>query len=507
MDDLALIQSGLSTLAFILALAVASGLLFTLLSLPHRRPDARLFMIYSTLLGGWAGVSLAATLPQAQMGVPDTILTQLQASFYGAMVAAFFIYALRVSRAGENARRMLTWAAVGLLAVGLLVIWAGGLYNNTTLTSFGHILQIVCISMTVVAVFLISNVPTDEARALRLPVFVHLLGIIAITLPPIGILLLSVAAAWIGRTLMHFQWFKQLDDLSAELRTASRDLFQTSNEVSQLRSRNEELLSDFQSASAYKSDFMTNMSHKLRTPLNSIAGYTELLQSGMYGELSEKQADRINKIARNGQMLLELINDMLDLSRLEAGRMELQRIMFRPVDMIEHVVREAESASKAKGLALETVIAPDVQPLYADEKRITQVINQLVQNAIKFTEQGSVSVALQNVQVNDGRTEDFKLPTIGWLSDGLWVMITVRDTGIGITPESQGKIFDEFFQVNETGGEFSGTGLGLAICKRLVQLHDGVIWVNSTSGVGSVFYVALPAQRENVRGRQNRNAA
>jgi signal transduction histidine kinase len=306
---------------------------------------------------------------------------------------------------------------------------------------------------------------------------------------------------------MNFQWFQQLASLSAELRTASRDLFQTSNEVSQLRERNEELLNDFQSASTYKSDFMTNMSHKLRTPLNSIAGYTELLQSGIYGELNEKQTDRMSKIARNGQMLLELINDMLDLSRLESGRMELQRIMFRPVDMIDHVIREAEPVSKAKGLILETVIAPDVQPLYADEKRITQVINQLVQNAIKFTVEGSVSVELQNVHVADGRTEDFKLPTIGWLTDGPWVLITVRDTGIGITPESQAKIFDEFFQVNETGGEFNGTGLGLAICKRLVQLHDGVIWVNSTSGVGSVFYVALPAQRENVRGRQNRTAA
>jgi len=226
-------------------------------------------------------------------------------------------------------------------------------------------------------------------------------------------------------------------------------------------------------ASQHKSAFLANMSHELRTPMNAILGFTDLLLDGIYGEVDERVRKPVEEIHRSGQHLLGLINDVLDLSKIEAGRMELALAEYTVGEILEVVLGTAQPLAAAKGLTLETAIEGAIGPCYGDGKRMVQVLLNLVGNAVKFTHHGRVDV---RVAAAEGQ-----------------VHYTVADTGIGIPAEDLDAIFDEFGQADASiTKEYGGTGLGLTIGKRFVAMHGGRIWAESMRGAGSTFHVVVP---------------
>ncbi len=236
-------------------------------------------------------------------------------------------------------------------------------------------------------------------------------------------------------------------------------------------------------ASEHKSQFFANMSHELRTPLNAVLGYTELLADGLYGDIPERAKQVLERVQINGTHLLALINDVLDLSKIEAGELSLALEDYSVRNVVDTVVAQAGSLAQAKGLALETEIADELPKGFGDERRLTQVVLNIVSNAIKFTEQGSV--------------------TIGASAANGMFEIAIKDTGPGIAPEDQARIFEAFQQVdNSNTRKKGGTGLGLSISKRLVEMHGGTITVESAVGVGSTFHVRVP-----IRVGEQREAA
>jgi signal transduction histidine kinase len=226
-------------------------------------------------------------------------------------------------------------------------------------------------------------------------------------------------------------------------------------------------------ASKHKSEFLANMSHELRTPLNAIIGFSEVLSERMFGEVNEKQAEYIGDILQSGQHLLSLINDILDLSKIEAGRMELEFSDLNLPSTIEQTVMLVRERAVRRGITLGRTIDERLGSIRADERKVKQVLLNLLSNALKFTpEGGTIDV---RAAVNDGVAE-----------------ISVRDTGIGISPEDQEAVFEEFRQVGTASKRVEGTGLGLAISRKFIELHGGKIWVKSTIGSGSIFAFTLP---------------
>jgi signal transduction histidine kinase len=230
-------------------------------------------------------------------------------------------------------------------------------------------------------------------------------------------------------------------------------------------------------ASRHKSQFLANMSHELRTPLNAILGYTELLIDGIYGELTPKAGDVMARIDRSGKHLLGLINDVLDLSKIEAGQLELTLADYSLAEVVHAVVTQVESLAAEKGLILQATVASDLPAGRGDERRLAQVLLNLVGNAIKFSDTGAVIIKASST--NSSFT------------------VAVKDNGPGISPADQGKIFEEFQQAdNSATKKKGGTGLGLSISRRIVEMHGGKLWVESEVGKGSVFSFTLPIQVE-----------
>jgi signal transduction histidine kinase len=235
----------------------------------------------------------------------------------------------------------------------------------------------------------------------------------------------------------------------------------------------EEKSREIETASRHKSQFLANMSHELRTPLNAILGYSELMIDGIYGELSEKVRGVLDRVQSNGKHLLGLINDVLDLSKIEAGQLTLAIDDYSMAAVVKSVVATTESLARGKGLSLIADIEGGIRMGRGDERRLTQVLLNLIGNAIKFTDQGSVEVA---ARARDGFFE-----------------VSVRDTGPGIAEADQKRIFEEFQQVDDTSTRAKGgTGLGLAIAKRIVEMHGGKLTVQSEVGRGSTFWMILP---------------
>ncbi len=247
-------------------------------------------------------------------------------------------------------------------------------------------------------------------------------------------------------------------------------------------------------ANRLKSEFLANVSHELRTPLNAIIGYSELLLTGIYGELTEKQSDRLDRVYSGGKHLLELINEVLDLSKIESGRMDLEIMPVQVKHLIAESTIEAREHAPTKGLQVILDIDETLPPVRLDPTRLRQVISNLVSNAVKFTAEGSVVVMANMVTVEGGMSSPkvYPPPSI-LLSDGQWLQIAVEDSGIGIAPENHETIFEAFRQVDGSSiREFEGTGLGLAITRRLTELHNGFVWVESELGVGSIFRCLIP---------------
>jgi two-component system, NtrC family, sensor kinase len=229
-----------------------------------------------------------------------------------------------------------------------------------------------------------------------------------------------------------------------------------------------------EAANRHKSEFLANMSHELRTPLNAIIGFSEVLQERMFGELNEKQAEYTDDILTSGRHLLSLINEILDLSKVEAGRMELELATFDLPLAIDNARTFVRERATKHGINLDVTVDERLGDFVGDERKIKQILLNLLSNAVKFTpEGGRIGI---DARQTDGAVE-----------------ISVRDTGIGISPEDQAKIFEEFRQV---GGDYAhkreGTGLGLTLAKKFVELHGGKIWVESEVGKGSTFIFTLP---------------
>jgi CheY-like chemotaxis protein len=229
-----------------------------------------------------------------------------------------------------------------------------------------------------------------------------------------------------------------------------------------------------EAATRHKSEFLANMSHELRTPLNAIIGFSEVLLEKMFGELNEKQEEYLQDILSSGQHLLSLINDILDLSKVEAGKMELEPAVFNLRELLEGSLVMVKERALAHGLTLSLAIADGIDTFVGDERKVKQILFNLLSNAVKFTpDKGKVSVTATK-------------------TEGV-VQVVVRDTGIGIAVEDQQQIFAAFHQVGKgMVGKPEGTGLGLALTKKFVELHGGQIWVESTLGRGSSFTFTLP---------------
>jgi len=228
-----------------------------------------------------------------------------------------------------------------------------------------------------------------------------------------------------------------------------------------------------EAASQHKSEFLANMSHELRTPLNAVIGFSDVLLQRMFGEMNDKQEEYLRDIRESGAHLLSLINDILDLSKIEAGRMELEVTDFALPEAIESAMILVRERAGRRGLTLEVATDDEVGMVRGDERKIKQVLLNLLSNAIKFTPAG-------------GRIMVHAAPGNGAME------VSVSDTGIGIAPEDQAAVFEEFRQVGSSGAKHEGTGLGLALSRKFVELHGGTIRVTSEVGKGSTFTFTLP---------------
>jgi signal transduction histidine kinase len=232
---------------------------------------------------------------------------------------------------------------------------------------------------------------------------------------------------------------------------------------------------ELETASRHKSDFLATMSHELRTPLNAIIGFSEVLQEQMFGELNERQLAYVNDVLGAGRHLLSLINDVLDLAKIEAGRLDLELSQVAIPNLLRSAVSMHSERADRAGIELNMSTDPDEITITADELRVRQIVFNLVSNAIKFTPaDGRIDVS---ARMNNGHVE-----------------IDVADTGHGIAAEDLETIFEEFEQTSE-GKQAEGTGLGLPLSRKLVELHGGRLWVESTPGIGSTFRFTLPAQQ------------
>jgi signal transduction histidine kinase len=258
----------------------------------------------------------------------------------------------------------------------------------------------------------------------------------------------------------------RMNQMSRELRTLYANQQEAARELQSLNER-------LQQASKAKSDFLANMSHELRTPMNAILGFVEMVLDGIYGEVPPDLKEPLTDIQTNGKHLLHLINDVLDLSKIEAGRMELALAEYSVQDVVDTVRASLQSLALEKGLGFTAAAQDDIPVAFGDGKRITQCLVNLVGNALKFSKRGNVVVWVEQQGDN--------------------LLYRVSDTGIGIPENELENIFGEFQQVDTAiTREFSGTGLGLNITKKFVEMHGGRIWVESELGKGSTFFFLIP---------------
>ena len=263
---------------------------------------------------------------------------------------------------------------------------------------------------------------------------------------------------------------------NVELFTLVSQQLATALEEARLYAEVERKSAELESASRHKSEFLANMSHELRTPLNAVIGFSEVLSERMFGELNEKQDEYLKDIHASGQHLLSLINDILDLSKIEAGKMELEPSDLDLPMTIDNALMLVRERAARRGIALHRAVDERLGQVEADERKIRQVLLNLLSNAIKFTPEG-------------GRVEVAAKPVNGFIE------VSVSDTGVGIAPADQDAVFEEFRQVGTADKRVEGTGLGLALSRKFVELHGGKIWVKSQVGAGSTFTFTVPVRR------------
>jgi len=266
-------------------------------------------------------------------------------------------------------------------------------------------------------------------------------------------------------------------DFTRRLDVPNRDeLGSLARNVNRMNDELSRLYGELETTNRHKSEFLANMSHELRTPLNAIIGFSQVLRQRLFGAVNEKQEEYLDDILSSGNHLLSLINDVLDLSKVEAGQVELEIADFSLREALERGVVMVRERAAQNGVHLSLELSPEIDLVSGDERRLRQVVFNLLSNAVKFTPRGgSVAVATERT--------------------GGEAQISVTDTGPGIAPGDQERIFEEFQQTDVGVGQREGTGLGLALSRRLVELHGGRIWVESEPGHGSRFVFTMPLAR------------
>lgn len=287
----------------------------------------------------------------------------------------------------------------------------------------------------------------------------------------------SISSSIVGPVKQMNRRFQEIahENFTSHLEIPNQDeLGNLANALNDMSTELGRLYREIQAASRHKSEFLANMSHELRTPLNAIIGFSQVLDERVFGELNEKQAEYINDIHESGAHLLSLINDILDLSKVEAGRMELELKKFDVRVALDNALILVKERSLRHGIALEVDLDSSLGTIVADERKFKQILLNLLTNAIKFTPQGGT------ITVNASGDENR-------------LNIAISDTGVGISADDQKMIFEEFRQVSEKDGQArEGTGLGLTLTKKFVEMHGGDISLESTLGKGSSFRFFLP---------------
>jgi signal transduction histidine kinase len=263
----------------------------------------------------------------------------------------------------------------------------------------------------------------------------------------------------------------------ATVEEASRELTEKNRRLAQAVER-------LQEADRVKSNFLATVSHELRTPLTSVIGYSEMLLEGIAGELNDEQREYVRTVMEKGDQLLQLITGILDISRMEAGEMRLDKAPFDLDEVVTVALSTIAPHARRKKLQMACSVPPALPLVFGDRDKIRQVLLNLLGNAVKFTPEGG------KIEVTAAPSTIVPVPAA---DSPRAVRVSVRDSGIGVPPEHQKRVFDPFFQVdNSSTREYGGTGLGLSIVKRLVEAHGGVVWVDSEAGKGSTFSFTIP---------------
>ena len=449
----------------------AAALIFLALWRNMRRRSNQFFALTMFLLGLYGLSNVPLHLMSVFKIAPEVLFT------FGGVVYALAVLAtvnFLLSFAGPPYAH---WWGVRLLGVplGAWVLWTllrGKGFTELTPLANGDYYYEFTPSLLVgmaLSVFYLAGVAwtlrrseIPRAREAALPAFVMVLGVASLTVAARlnfhryspNVIALTVAVILLGHVLLKYQVFLPLEQLNAQLERQNAEL---------------------QVATQAKAQFLANMSHDLRTPLNSILGSTRVFLAGTYGEPTEEQEVRLQRILRNGQHLLTMINDVLAFSRIDARQLKLYRTRVDTEALLDALADEFEPEARAKGVLLVRAYG-SLTPLYVDEERVRRVLGKLLSNALRFTESGAIIIRGHYDPLQER------------------VVISVTDTGTGISPEAQKRLFKPLVPSTVDLSERpEGIGLGLYITKKLVELHSGRIWYETTVGQGSTFYVALPA--------------
>lgn len=475
----------LTTLTIIIGIAnlisgIVGAALFLLIF--WQDPRKRLNQLFGGTMLALSIYSIANILSRLpSLGIDPNTAANINSSMYLIFVVGLFLSSIQFADLRSAFFRQVTLISVVVFLVLLGIIWSGEANEDvvpvpgkpgtfqTTLTAVGVVAVGITFLYPLITTIMLYRLRNKAARlkgfwqAPALVVFgiIWLVTLWPITYIPLNAIALAGAAFLTGRAVLRENLFNPLTDITNELKNKNREL------------------SD---ADRVKNQFLAKMSHELRTPLNSIIGYTDLVLDGLYGDLNEQQNDRLEKVLRNGRNLLNLINDILDLSHIEIGQIDLHPEPVSSVDLLENVlaVVEPQLSSKEIEIIRDFETAP---PIYVDKIRAQQIMTNIVSNAVKFTNEGSIRISAHP-------------------KNGL-VQFEIQDTGIGIPDEKQHRVFEEFRQIdNAPTREYGGTGLGMSITKKLVEMSGGDIWLDSELNKGTTFYVTLPNANLTVPDKQ-----
>ncbi|MDX2161900.1 MAG: HAMP domain-containing sensor histidine kinase [bacterium] len=496
------LQAALIDLASLLSFGIACGVVFGTLLLvePDRTQSHRGLIAFCISLMIWSALYLTGSLRGIRLESQQETLWQLFGTVIGLTVVTYALAASPYFREEDRlARRVVTLMPVALL-IGLIVIWTGGVFTPAFgLQPLGYIGLAALIFSAVFVLWAVLTSTHPRAPTLRLPSLLVVGGVAAQLIDetrifPVGLMLTAGAALLFGWSVLRYQVLRPIQNLTEEVRVANRDLRQLVTDLATERGRMAELSSQLAASrqfGQYKSDFLNLLGHRLRTPLNSIVGYSELLESGVYGILNDKQQDRMNKIHRNSAVLLAVISDMLDLNLIDAGQLALQLRLMSMSGLIQNALNIIEVERAEKGIDIHFQPDDSLPAVLADEIWFPKAAAQLLRYAISRDVQ-AIEVRARPLLVRNGTGGDFQLPLMGWLSDGTWALMDIAFPEVTLSPEAQAQFFETFADAPDQD-EQSSTGLGLTIAKKLIELHEGTLWVKSQPDQGTILYIALRA--------------